>query len=150
MKRTTPTSVPVAAFIEKDEKLLFVRQAEAKGGGWGPPAGHIKLGESIVQAIRRETREETGLEIELVDLVGIYTVQEPERLKVGFVFRGKMTGGELRPVTKEAAELRWLTREELQSIVENNLLYKPEYNRRGIVDYFAGESYPLTLLKESP
>lgn len=150
MKRTIPTSVSVAVFLERSGKLLFLRQTEAKGGGWGPPAGHVELGESIVQAAKRETREETGLEIEPIDLVGVYTIQEPELLKAAFVFRGMVVGGELKPVTEEAVELRWLTREELQAIVKNNLLYKPEYNRRVIADYFAGESHPLALLKESP
>ena len=147
--RTTPTSVSVAVFIGQGEKLLLVKQAEAKGGGWGPPAGHLEMGESVVQAAQRETLEETGLKINLVDIIGVYTVQEPERLKIGFVFRGMVIGGELKPVTQEAAELRWFTREELQALIEGESLYKPEYNRPGIADWLAGESYPLNLLKEN-
>ncbi|KKQ96024.1 MAG: ADP-ribose pyrophosphatase [Parcubacteria group bacterium GW2011_GWC2_39_11] len=147
--RTTPTSVSVAVFIRQGEKLLLVKQAEAKGGGWGPPAGHLEMGESVIQAAQRETLEETGLKINLVDIIGVYTVRELERLKIGFVFRGMVIGGELKPVTQEAVELRWFEKKELQTLIDKGFLYKPEYNRSGIADWLAGESYPLNLLKEN-
>jgi len=52
-------------------RILLVRRSD--NGHWGLPGGYVELGESLGQATRREVREETGYEIELGRLVGVYS-----------------------------------------------------------------------------
>ena len=66
---------PAAGVIlERDGSVLLLRRAVEPGlGAWDLPAGYLDPGESPEEAARRETREESGLEVELVRLVGVYT-----------------------------------------------------------------------------
>ena len=62
--------VGVGAVIVRDGRALIVRRAhEPRRGEWSLPGGMLHLGESLPEAVRREVREETGLEIELGPII---------------------------------------------------------------------------------
>jgi ADP-ribose pyrophosphatase YjhB (NUDIX family) len=71
---------------------------------WEPPGGVLELGESIDDGLRREVREETGLDIEPEMLTGVY--KNMKRGVIALVFRCKVTGGELG-VSAETEAFRW-------------------------------------------
>jgi len=52
-------------------RVLLLRRSDS--GNWALPGGTLELGESIVECAVREVREETGLEVEITGLVGVYT-----------------------------------------------------------------------------
>ena len=54
-----------------DRELLLMQRSD--NGQWGIPGGYVELGESVAMAARREVREETGVEIQLGRLVGVYS-----------------------------------------------------------------------------
>ena len=59
---------------DAEPSVLLLRRAVEPGlGGWDLPAGYLEPGESAEEAARRETREEAGVAVELVRLVGVYT-----------------------------------------------------------------------------
>lgn len=65
--------VGVGAVVVKDGRALIVRRAhEPRKGEWSLPGGRVELGESLVDAVRREIREETGLEIDVGPMVEVF------------------------------------------------------------------------------
>ena len=81
-----------AVLLERSEpdgtSLLLLRRAVEPGlGDWDLPAGYLDPGESFEQAARREAREESGIEVELVELAGVY--HSPPANAVTAVFRAR-------------------------------------------------------------
>ncbi|MBC7110388.1 MAG: 8-oxo-dGTP diphosphatase [Archaeoglobi archaeon] len=83
--------------IEEGRVLLVRRLKEPFKGMWALPGGFVEVGETVEDAVKREVREETGLEVEVEKLVGVYS--DPERDPRGHVvsvaFLLRRTGGEL-------------------------------------------------------
>jgi len=62
----------VAAIILRGSEILLVKRASEPGlGKWSAPGGSVEIGETLEQALSREVREETGLEIEIGELAGV-------------------------------------------------------------------------------
>lgn len=65
--------VGVGAVVVKDGKVLIVKRAhEPRRNEWSLPGGRVELGETLVEATRREIKEETGLDIEVGPLVEVF------------------------------------------------------------------------------
>jgi 8-oxo-dGTP diphosphatase len=59
------TKVGVSILVHKGDRFLLEKRANVHGAGtWGPPSGHFDFGESIEDCAKRETREETGVDID--------------------------------------------------------------------------------------
>ncbi len=67
--------------------LLLLRAVEPGRGMWDLPAGYLEAGESAEEGALRETREEAGLEVELVQLVGVYTSRDANALSAIYLAR---------------------------------------------------------------
>lgn len=85
-------------------RVLLARRADVEA--WSLPGGRVESGESVVQAARREALEETGLEVQITRLVGIYYLPH---WKYGdnheVLFAARPVGGVLRPDGKEVIEV---------------------------------------------
>jgi 8-oxo-dGTP diphosphatase len=85
--------------------------------GWECPGGQVELGEELIAALIREVREETGCEVEIERLVGVYSnVGPPE--KVIFMFRGRHGTGTPCP-SEETLEAAWFPPAQAQELVTN-------------------------------
>lgn len=86
-----PTPVGMA-LIEHEGRLVLIRRlADPLAGYWAPPAGYVESGESVPQAVVREAREETGLEIALDGLHDVYSRADVNVLIVAY--RARVVGG---------------------------------------------------------
>ena len=73
----------------------------------GPPGGRIEQGESPVAAARREFSEETGFEIHVDRLIGIYSFTDQDHEALVYAFLCSIVGGELRIQRDEISEVIW-------------------------------------------
>lgn len=102
-------------FNDKGEVLL---QRRGDSNKWGFTGGAIELGETPQQAAIREAKEETGLDVEVGDIIGIYTdsdMKYPNGDKahsIFIVFKLQAVGGELRCDKQETLELKYFSKED--------------------------------------
>jgi len=82
----------------QDDRILFVKW-RAKGRYWSLPGGIVEPGESVEEAAVREVREETGLEIRIRRVVGVYSKTAEEAIAI--TLEGEVVGGQLKRETGE-------------------------------------------------
>jgi ADP-ribose pyrophosphatase YjhB (NUDIX family) len=95
---------PGVAAVVRDAAGRVLLHRRRVGGGWAPPSGAVEAGEGVLEALRRELEEETGLSVVVERLVGVYSdpgyqlVTYPDGRTVHFVtclFSGWHVGGRL-------------------------------------------------------
>jgi 8-oxo-dGTP diphosphatase len=107
-------SVSVAAVVVDDlDRALLIRRRD--NGHWEPPGGVLELGEEIVDGLRREVAEETGLDIEPSALTGVY--KNMSQGIVALVFRCRQAGGSLTTASETAA-VRWASSREVEALAD--------------------------------
>jgi ADP-ribose pyrophosphatase YjhB (NUDIX family) len=108
--------------INDDGEILLIRRSD--NDNWALPGGAMDLGESLPDAAVRETAEETGIDVEVTGLAGIYTdprhvilytSNNEVRQEFSVVFIARPIGG--TPTTSpESAEVRWVSPSEIDSL----------------------------------
>ncbi len=84
----------MAVVLIEGERILLGKRRD---GEWCIPCGYLEWGEEITSAAKREFREETGIEVEIMGVRGVHSnFHRSDNLSVGVWFDGKRTGGELR------------------------------------------------------
>jgi len=87
----------VACLLIEDGKILLARHKRGEKEYWTLPGGGLEKGERIGDCLKREIWEESGLEIEVKEVLFVFDVIEPERQVVTIVFRARKSGGEFKP-----------------------------------------------------
>jgi len=112
----------VGAVIVKDGKILLVKRAFEPGAGkWSIPGGLVELGEKLSEACEREAKEETGIDIEVLELINAFDMidrDENGRIKYHYVlvdFLAKPVSGEEKP-NAEVTEMKWVTHREAKAM----------------------------------
>lgn len=114
MASTPKHSVSVAGIVVRDDgRVLVIRRDD--NGHWQAPGGVLELGESFEDGVRREVLEETGLTITVERLTGVY--KNLTHGIVALVYLCRPSEGDAHSTT-EAREVRWMTREEVQSAMD--------------------------------
>ena len=136
--------VPSVTAAARDEqgRLLLIHKID--NDYWALPGGGMDLGESIAEAAVRETLEETGIEIEVTGLVGIYTdpghvmaYDDGEvRQEFSVCFHARPVGGSAREDGSETKAVQWVDVERV------NELPVHESMRQRIADALRGHSEP--------
>jgi ADP-ribose pyrophosphatase YjhB (NUDIX family) len=113
------SSVPTASALleDGDGRVLLARRAVEPGAGlWDVPGGYLEEGEHPLDGLARELREEAGVEIEPLELLGVWIDRYGDgpdaNATLNLYWRARILAGEPRP-DDDVAELRWFGRDEL-------------------------------------
>jgi 8-oxo-dGTP pyrophosphatase MutT (NUDIX family) len=139
--------ITVAAIIESEQRFLLIEEESDGLTVFNQPAGHWDEGETLIEAVARETLEESAWHFEPQGIVGIYQYTSPtnQTTYLRICYSGKhhshapdraLDTGILRTV--------WLTRDEIANLPN---LRSPMV-LRCIDDYLAGKPYPLSLMTQ--
>lgn len=145
-------SVTVAAVIERDGRYLMVEEHTPEGLKLNQPAGHLDPGESLLQAVVREAREETACDFVADALLGIYLArfERPGQdiTYVRFAFRG--TAGDPVPgreLDHPIVRTLWLTPDQIRARVAE---HRSPLVMRCVEDHLAGRRLPLETIWSAP
>jgi 8-oxo-dGTP pyrophosphatase MutT (NUDIX family) len=127
------TAGTAAIVFDGRQRILLTRRSD--NGRWCLPGGMMEAGESAAESCIREVREETGLDVRIVRLIGIYTSPDivleyadgNRRQPVAMCFEATIIGGALT-LSDETTEFGWFTPE------ESSHLDVVEHHRQRIVD----------------
>ena len=128
--------------------ILFVKESkEISKDRYSLPAGRLEFGETLIECAIREAKEETGLNVILEKLVGIY--QRPASSEKSnttvFCFYSKIISGEITP-TEEHPVVEFLSLEQISKLQEDHKL-RSRYMYPAINDYINGQEIDIHLLK---
>lgn len=115
-------AVAVSAFIQDDEdRVLMIRRTD--NNLYSIPGGQLELGETLSEAAVREVREETGIECEVTNVIGLYSnphhviaYDDGEvRQEFSICFRANLIGGHLH-TSSESKEVLWVSPAQLAEL----------------------------------
>jgi 8-oxo-dGTP pyrophosphatase MutT (NUDIX family) len=136
----------VAAIIEHNGKFLLVEEVTDRGNRFNQPAGHLEDNESLIEAVIRETLEESAYDFIPEALVGIYQWKHPHNNTsyLRFAFIGKVGAHyPTQPLDDGIIRAVWMTAEEIR---ENQHLTRSSQVLVCIEDYLEGKRYPLEVI----
>lgn len=139
-------NVTVAAVVERDGNFLLVEEQTAAGLCYNQPAGHLEADESLLDAVIRETLEESAWRFTPTALVGVYQYRQAAAgvTYLRFAFAGeisdhdagrKLDAGILRTLWMPVAEIR-----------ASRVKHRSPLLMQCVDDYLAGRRHPLNLL----
>ena len=144
--RFTP-HVTVATIVEDNGRFLMVEELAEGRAVFNQPAGHLEADESLIQAALRETLEETGWDVELTAVTGIYLYTAPSNgityQRICFAAKPVRHHPDLA-LDHGIIGPQWLTRD---ALITQSKRLRSELVMQCIDDYLAGERFALSLIR---
>ncbi len=143
-------NVTVAAVVERDGRFLFVDEETDDGRRFNQPAGHLEEGETLIEAVVRETLEETRYRFRPEFLIGVYSWRHERKdiTYLRFAFGGELVGFDAdRALDQGIVEAVWLSPDELAARADR---HRSPLVARCVADYRAGRRFPLDLITYHP
>jgi ADP-ribose pyrophosphatase YjhB (NUDIX family) len=125
--------ISAGALVVRDRQILLVHHRQAgRFDFWVPPGGSLEGEESIFDCARRETREETGLEVDLDRIVYVQEFLEPGYHFCKFfitckAFRGSLSLAGINPAESFLVDARFFRREDLQDLIVYPEILKTQF-----------------------
>lgn len=137
----------VAAVAERDGQFLLIEERVGNRMVFNQPAGHVERNESLVDAVIRETLEETAWTFQPESLVGVYLWEQPEKQRsfLRITFCGQVSVHDpRRPLDRGIKRAMWMDR---QQVLARTARLRSPMVLRCIDDYLLGRRYPLDLVQ---
>lgn len=111
---TENVELTVLCLIQNENRILLQNRVKEDWKGYTFPGGHVEPGESFVDAVKREMKEETGLDILNPRLVGIKQFPIEKGRYIVLLFKATEFSGEV--VSSEEGEMEWINLDELPDV----------------------------------
>jgi NAD+ diphosphatase len=118
-------SPAVIVLVERGDEVLLARHTRSTDGMYALLAGFVEPGETIEEAIQREIREESGIEVDRMAYFGSQPWPFPHQLMIGFT--AQYADGEIQIDGVEIADARWFTAQAMPKAVSQLLTALPSY-----------------------
>ncbi len=145
-KQPWKPNTTVAAIIEQNGKFLLVEENTDRGNRFNQPAGHLEDGETLFEAVIRETMEESAYEFVPEALLGVYHWKHPhnDTTYLRFAFIGKVgMNYPMQELDDGIVQAVWMSIDEIRD--KAGLLRSPQV-LTCIEDYLAGKRFPLEVV----
>lgn len=136
----------VAAIVEDHGKFLLVEESTDRGNRFNQPAGHLEDNETLLQAVVRETLEETAYHFKPESLLGVYhwKHEHNDTTYLRFAFIGSVSDHQpLLALDTGIIRAVWMTADEIR---QNAMLMRSPQVLTCIEDYLNGQQFPLAVL----
>lgn len=139
------TTVVGCLVRDDDNRVLLIRHCKR---GWEIPQGRVEEGETLLDALRREVREEAGVEIEPGPLAAVWSMLSAPSAVI-FTFLGRYTGGELS-CSDDSVEAAWFSEEQALaqvtgSVMHDRLRVLLEYNNTTVYRAYTIRPYHVQM-----
>jgi 8-oxo-dGTP pyrophosphatase MutT (NUDIX family) len=140
--------VTVAAVVERDGRFLVVEEHTSAGLRLNQPAGHLETGETLAEAVVRETLEETAHPFTPDALIGVYMTHYARDGSDGttylsFTFCGAAGTPGNRALDPDIVRTVWMSADEMRACAER---HRSPLVMQRIDDYLAGKRFPLDFV----
>ncbi len=139
MENSKEEIIAAGNLIEQNGKFIFVQEKRADSRGmWNLPTGRKEINEDIVSCAKREGKEETGLELRPLYLIGKYIFYIPSGQKViAYIFKSEIVGGKIT-IPEDMMDVKLFSSEEIEK-----LLIAAPFVNNVIQDYRSGKRISL-------
>lgn len=137
--------VATGGFLEDGHgNILLVK---TRDGGWVYPGGQVEVGENLIDGLIREIKEESGIDVSVGSLVGVYSNTGIQKwydgvtdvpTQVGFDFVCQPIGGELLSFSEETTDSRWVAKDRVLDLITQpsvRFRYQAYLEFNGAVNY---------------
>lgn len=139
--------ITVATVVPMQGRFLMVQEKADGALVYNQPAGHVEVGEDLVSAAVRETFEETGWQVHIESLIGVYSHID-KRSRIHYLRHCFLAKPEKQssptPPDCDIVQALWLTRDQITSASDQ---LRSPLVIRALLDYANGDRYSLGLLK---
>jgi len=139
----------VAALVERDGRFLLVKEMVKNKIVYNQPAGHLEPGESLLEAVIRETLEETRYQFTPTALQGIYRLvpdTSSDASYIRFLFRGTVGENIQGELDQGIISVKWMSYEEIKFCRGQ---HRSPLVLQCIEDYMHNPAYPLDVISRS-
>ena len=145
-KKVFMFEIVVGCLIEKDKKILLVKEAKEKcRGKWNFPAGHLEFNESIFECAKREVFEETGCSVELMELLQIVNKKNNDNNFIGIIFSAKIKEEKMQYNKDEILDIKWFSYDEILNMQDE--LRNPILIVDGVKKFIQNQGANINIVK---
>ena len=139
--------ITVATVVPQQGRFLMVQEKSGESMVYNQPAGHVEVGEGLIAAAIRETYEETGWQVRIEALIGIYSHvlkgHGIHYLRHCFLAMPEKQSA-VTPPDSDIVQALWLSHDEIKAMSDQ---LRSPLVLQALADYVAGQAYSLEMIK---
>ncbi len=147
--------VIVGAVFGRKDKIVLVQEAKTDAGMWNIPSGWLEKAENPILGAQREVEEETGIQVKITGLLGVYNSIFDKHAKdinmifknhhaLRIIFKAEIIEEKKLKNNNEISKIGWFSEDDILKMSNN--LRDPNIKNE-VKDYFSGKKYPLSVIK---